>query len=224
MYARVQYNQGMWRKAKTPIPRKYNTVLMVDLVGTIKHAMMWRKCGFNDHKNQVSLYHITINQLLGHKTESSKSVRTSAGTFKFISYCPSLDVFSGPRRACCLMKFVTMPGWTADIVNRHPQVTRAKGWKKRSRTGLSCINIHDFHKESTPWKREEAIFEIRNKDCKIRLETYKTAYVISVQVNKVKYKFCYGSNKMKIWLVSKEIKFLKVTKLSKHGLLMCNGV
>jgi len=40
MYARVQYNQGIWQKAKTPIPRKYNIVLMVDLVGTIKHAMM----------------------------------------------------------------------------------------------------------------------------------------------------------------------------------------
>lgn len=131
MYARVQYNRGIWQNAKTPIPRKYNNVLLVVFVGTIKHAMVWRKCGFNDHKNQVSLYHITISQLLGHKTESSKSVRTSAGTFKFISYCPSLDIFSGPRRACCLMKFVTMPGWTVDIVNRHPQVTRARGWKKK---------------------------------------------------------------------------------------------
>jgi len=180
MYAWVQYSWGIWQKAKTPIPRKYNIVLMGVLVGTIKHAMVWRKCRFNDHKNQVFLYHITANQLLGHKTESSKSVRTSAGTFKFISYCPSLDVFSGPRRACCLMKFVTMPGWTDDIVNRHPQVTRAKGWKKKSKTNLSCRNINFFHKKSTPWRREEAIFEIKNKECKIRLETYKTANVISV--------------------------------------------
>lgn len=180
MYDWVQYNRGIWQKAKTPIPRKYNIVFMVFLVGTIENAMVWRKCGFNDHKNQVSLYHITISQLLGHKTESSKSVRTSAGTFKFISYCPSLDIFSGPRRACCLMKFVTMPGWTVDIVNRHPQVTRAKGWKKYGKTGLSCRNIHDFHKEATPWRREEAIFDIKHKECKIRLETYKTANVISV--------------------------------------------
>jgi len=40
MYARVQYNPGISQKAKTPIPRKYNIVLMVVLMGTIKYAMV----------------------------------------------------------------------------------------------------------------------------------------------------------------------------------------
>jgi hypothetical protein len=40
MYAWVQYNRGTWQKAKTPIPRKYNIVLMGVLVETIKHTMV----------------------------------------------------------------------------------------------------------------------------------------------------------------------------------------
>jgi len=207
MYAWVQYNWGTWQKAKTPIPRKYNIVLMGVLVETIKHTMVWRKCGLNDHKNQVSLYHITVNQLVGHKTESSKSVRTSAGTFKFISYCPSLDIFSGPRRACCLMKFVTMPGWTDDIVNRHPQVTRAKGWKKKkSKKNLSCRNIYFFsHRVHS---MEEGGSNIWNKNkCKIRLETYKTANVISVarKLSEIQILLCLKQNENMISFKRNEV-------------------
>jgi hypothetical protein len=40
MYDWVQYNRGIWQKAKTPIPRKYNIVFMVFLVGTIENAMV----------------------------------------------------------------------------------------------------------------------------------------------------------------------------------------